>query len=191
MIDKNGNDVPIEKLTKETYLVPKGEEGSYHCVIEVVQFDQKTGKRLSVPRIQKFGKKSFESHIESSLRKQGYTITILHDPNDWLKEQAKKRAEAAKKAEEEKAKAEEAKAQAEKERIDKLVAERVAEELKKQNKGSGDNKTGNKRGGKGKSDEQNGSGDNKTDEGKESNGQKSEGTGDGNDNGTDEGKTQE
>lgn len=90
MITKDGRDTPIEKLTAENYIVPKGEEKDYHAVIEVVQFDQKTGKRISQPRVQKFGKKIFEAHVANSLRKQGYTVTILHDPNVWLKEQAAK-----------------------------------------------------------------------------------------------------
>lgn len=90
MITKDGRDTPIEKLTADNYIVPKGEEKDYHAVIEVVQFDQKTGKRISRPRVQKFGKKIFEAHVMNSLRKQGYTVTILHDPNVWLKEQAAK-----------------------------------------------------------------------------------------------------
>lgn len=122
MITKDGRDTPIEKLTAENYIVPKGEEKDYHAVIEVVQFDQKTGKRISQPRVQKFGKKIFEAHVLNSLRKQGYTVTILHDPNVWLKEQAAK-------AEQEKAEAEAAKAKAEQEKfdaaVDKAVSERV------------------------------------------------------------------
>lgn len=124
MITKEGRDLPIESLTPDNYLVPAGEEKSYHCVIEVVQFNQKTGEKISRPRVQKFGKKIFESVVESSLRKQGYKVIILHDPNDWLKEQAVKRAEAAKKAAEDKAKAEE-------ERINALVEKKLAEREKK------------------------------------------------------------
>lgn len=123
MITKDGRDLPIESLTPDNYLVPAGEEKSYHCVIEVVQFNQKTGEKISRPRVQKFGKKIFESVVESSLRKQGYKVIILHDPNDWLKEQAVKRAEAAKKAAEDKAKAEE-------ERINALVEKKLAEREK-------------------------------------------------------------
>ena len=124
MITKDGRDLPIESLTPDNYLVPAGEEKSYHCVIEVVQYDRKTGEKISRPRVQKFGKKIFESVVESSLRKQGYKVIILHDPNDWLKEQAVKRAEAAKKAAEDKAKAEE-------ERINALVEKKLAEREKK------------------------------------------------------------
>lgn len=122
MITRDGRDTPIEKLTSENYIVPKGEEKDYHAVIEVVQFDPKTGKRLSKPRVQKFGRKIFESTVQSSLRKQGYAVTILHDPNVWLKEN---QARAAAKA---KADAE-ARAKAEQERLDAAVAAAVAKAL--------------------------------------------------------------
>lgn len=122
MITKDGRDTPIEKLTPENYIVPKGEEKDYHAVIEVRQFDPKTGNRLSKPRVQKFGKKIFEAHVSDSLRKQGYTVTILHDPNVWLKEQAAKREQAAKEAAA-------AKAKADQEKFDAAVAAAVAKAL--------------------------------------------------------------
>lgn len=124
MITKDGRDTPIEKLTPENYVVPKGEERAYHAVIEVKQFDQKTGRRISQPRVQKFGKKSFETNVADSLRKQGYDIVILHDPNAWIKEQ---QAKAAERAEAEA----EARKQAEQKRFDDAVAEAVAKELAK------------------------------------------------------------
>lgn len=122
MITKDGRDTPIEKLTAENYIVPSGEEKDYHAVIEVVQYDSKTGKRLSHPRVQKFGKKIFEAHVADSLRKQGYTVTILHDPNVWLKEQAAKSEQAEKEAAA-------AKAKAEQEKFDAAVAAAVAKAL--------------------------------------------------------------
>lgn len=97
MRTKDGKNVPVSELTAENYAVPAGEERFYHCVIEVVQFDPKTGKRISKPRVQKFGKKSFETSIYKTLKKQGYAITILHDPKGWEKKAAdqKKAAEQA------------------------------------------------------------------------------------------------
>lgn len=124
MITKDGRDTPIEKLTPENYIVPKGEEKSYHCVIEVVQFDQKTGKKISKPRVQKFGKKTFETSVLASLRKQGFTVTVLHDPNAWLKEQQEKAAELAKEKE-----------QAEKERFEAAVKAEVAKQMAAMNAG--------------------------------------------------------
>ena len=122
MITKDGRDTPIEKLTPENYIVPKGEEKDYHAIIEVRQFDPKTGNRLSKPRVQKFGKKIFEAHVADSLRKQGYVVTILHDPNAWMKEQAEKAAQQAKEQAE-------AKAKAEQEKFDAAVAAAVAKAL--------------------------------------------------------------
>ena len=122
MITKDGRDTPIEKLTPDNYLVPKGEEKSYHAVIEVVQYDPKTGKKLSKPRVQKFGKKQFETNVLNSLRKQGYTITILHDPNEWIKEQQEKAAKA-------KAEQDASKAKADQEKFDAAVAAAVAKAL--------------------------------------------------------------
>ena len=122
MITKDGRDTPIEKLTKDNYIVPKGEENAYHCVIEVVQFNPKTGERISKPRVQKFGRKMFEQTVQSGLIKQGYAITILHNPNEWMAEQ-KVIAEA--KAKE----LAEAKAKAEQEKFDAAVAAAVAKAL--------------------------------------------------------------
>lgn len=125
MITKDGRDTPIEKLTPENYIVPKGEEMDYHAVIEVRQFDPKTGNRISKPRVQKFGKKIFEAHVGDSLRKQGYTVTILHDPNVWFKEQVEKAEQQAKEQAE-------AKAKAEQEKFDAAVAAAVAKALAEQ-----------------------------------------------------------
>ena len=92
-------------VTPENYIVPDNEKHLYHCVIEIKKFDSETGKRLSIPRIQKFGKKGYENSIADNLKKQGYTITVLHDPNEYMKAKAEA---------DEKAKAEKAKANAEK-----------------------------------------------------------------------------
>lgn len=86
MIAKNGRDLPIEQITSENYVVPRGEEMVYHVKIEVKQFNSKTGEKVSRPRIQKFGMKTWESSVRDSLRKQGYTMEILHDPNTWIAE---------------------------------------------------------------------------------------------------------
>jgi hypothetical protein len=108
-------DVAIIDVTPENYIVPDNEKHLYHCVIEIKKFDSETGKRLSIPRIQKFGKKGYENSIAENLKKQGYTITVLHDPNEYVKAQAEEKAArtaAQQKAAEEKAAAD-AKAKAE------------------------------------------------------------------------------
>lgn len=105
MITKDGIDVPIDALTADNYIVPKGEEMVYHCVIEVVQFNPKTGARISRPRVQKFGRKVFEHTVRDALLKQGYTVKILYNPTEWIKAkknqvaQSRANAEARRKAE--------------------------------------------------------------------------------------------
>ena len=106
---KDGTMANILDVTAENYLAPKGSEMSYHCRIEQKKFDSNTGKRLSTPRIQMFGMKEFENNLLHHLRQQGYTVDILHNPNEWIKANqdriAKEQAEneARRKAEAEKA----------------------------------------------------------------------------------------
>jgi hypothetical protein len=84
---ENGvKDVDLLEVTKENYIVPQGEEKVYHVLIEQRKFDPNTGKRLSRPRIQKFGKKMFESLIQQNLPMQGYTLDILWNPNTYLQQ---------------------------------------------------------------------------------------------------------
>lgn len=94
MINKDGRDVAIEQLTPETYLVPKGEERLYHCIIEVRNFSRTTGQKLSHPRIQKFNRKIWERSVRDNLLKQGYTVTVLWNPNEWIKAHAEQKAQA-------------------------------------------------------------------------------------------------
>lgn len=106
-------DVSLLEVTPENFIVPEGQESSYHCRIEVVKFNSETGERISKPRLQVFGRKFFESFGLHNLKKMGYKVDILHDPKKWEAEngakiEAKKKelAEAAKQAEKEKLKAE-------------------------------------------------------------------------------------
>lgn len=112
-------------VTAENYIVPKGEEGQYHVIIEIPQFSNTDGSRLSRPRIQMFGPKWFDSNEgRANLERQGYKLIILHDPREWVS----KNAEELKSQKLEKAKeAAEAKAKADQEKADKEKADRDAE----------------------------------------------------------------
>lgn len=132
----------VSDLTPSTYKVPKGEEKFYHAVIEVEQYDPKTGRKLSVPRVQKFGKKIFDRVVRDALMKQGYKVTILHNPTEWIKAQAEQRAAGAKAAREAKEKAEQekidaavnaavAKALAERDKAEKAAAKKAKKEAEK------------------------------------------------------------
>lgn len=138
MLNKFGKDVALDALTPDTYIVPKGEERCYHLIQEVVQYDQKTGAKISRPRLQKYGRKAFDSVVRTALIKQGYQFTILHDPKAYDAKLAERKAAAeaeakakaaAEKAEAEKAEAE-AKAKAAAEAKAKAEAEAKAAEKK-------------------------------------------------------------
>lgn len=118
MIARNGRDLPIEQITSENYVVPRGEEMVYHVKIEVKQFNAKTGERISRPRVQKFGIKTWQGSVRDSLVKQGYTIDVLHDPMAWIGEN-KARVEA------EKAAAMKAEKEAEKEAMKAAILEEL------------------------------------------------------------------
>lgn len=81
----------IIKVTKDTYEVPANEKHLYHIKQELTEFDRSTGKRMSRPVIQKYGKRMFESVVYDDLKAQGYTIEVLHDPNEWLKSEAERK----------------------------------------------------------------------------------------------------
>jgi len=116
-------DVGILEVTPENFICPAKERNMYHCRIEIKKFNQETGERLSKPRIQVFGKKFFETFGLHNLRRQGYTVDILHDPNQIVK------------ANREQIAAEErAKAEAEKEAERQAIRAQILEELKAEGK---------------------------------------------------------
>lgn len=85
-------DVPIVEVTAENYIVPRGEEDTYHCKIEQTQYNPRNGKRMSRPRIQKFESKMYPS-VARNLRQQGWDIEVLYDPTEFLAAREAKRAE--------------------------------------------------------------------------------------------------
>ena len=110
MLTKDGKDVDIIKIDADNYKVPAGEEHLYHVKIEVKKFNPDSGARMSRPRIQIFGAKEYETTVKNDLVIQGYTLDVLHNPTEWLKQQEAAKAKAAeqtaadrKKAAEEKA----------------------------------------------------------------------------------------
>lgn len=92
---KYGNstkDVPILEVTTENYIVPRGEEDTYHCRIEQTQFNPRNGKRQSRPRIQKFDAKMFPM-LRRNLAQQGWDIEVLYDPAEYNAAKEAKRQE--------------------------------------------------------------------------------------------------
>lgn len=75
-------DVPLKEVTAANYIVPKGEERSWHVIQEKKEFDRNTGKQLSRPVLQKYDTKCYPQ-TRKYLMDAGYTITVLHDPIKW------------------------------------------------------------------------------------------------------------
>lgn len=65
------------KLSRATYVVPKGQERVVHYTAEVPTY--KNGVKVSKPQLIKTGVKTFEI-VKDDLEKQGYVINILHHP---------------------------------------------------------------------------------------------------------------
>ena len=141
-------DVPIVEVTAENYIVPRGEEDTYHCKIEQTQFNPRNGKRLSKPRIQKFDAKMYPQ-VARNLRQQGWDIEVLYDPSEFLAEREAKRAELRdltfKQRQELEAKRKAAEKQALK---DEILAELKAAGLLKTPAKGGNGSKGGKKGGK-------------------------------------------
>lgn len=90
-IEGKTKDVAITDVTPENYIVPSNEQHLYHCVIEVRKFDSETGKRLSVPRIQKFGKKSFENGILDALKNRVTRLPYCTTPTSTSRRKPRKK----------------------------------------------------------------------------------------------------
>lgn len=86
-------DVPLSEVTADNYIVPQGEEKSWHVIQEKKEFDRNTGKRLSRPVLQKYDMKCFPQ-TRKYLMDAGYTITVLHDPVEYAKKVNQAKAQA-------------------------------------------------------------------------------------------------
>ena len=83
--DGKQKDVDLLQVTKENYIVPDSEKTFFHVVMEIKKFDANTGARISRPRLQKFDSITFK-RLRDNFERQGYTLEILYDPTDYIKE---------------------------------------------------------------------------------------------------------
>jgi hypothetical protein len=126
-------DVLLTEVTAENYIVPQREERFWHVLQEKREFDQNTGQRKSRPVLQKYDTKAYPT-VRKYLMDAGYTITVLHDPTQWMKQQEQLRKDAAEKTAKMKA-AEQAKAAAkEREALKAELRKELLAELKEEQK---------------------------------------------------------
>lgn len=86
-------DVPLKEVTAANYIVPQGEERSWHVIQEKKEYDRNTGKQLSRPVLQKYDTKCYPQ-TRKYLMDAGYTITVLHDPIQWAQQHQQAQAKA-------------------------------------------------------------------------------------------------
>lgn len=81
--DGNVKDVEVTEVTAQNYIVPENEKHLFHVKIEQKAFNPTSGKRLSKPRVQKFGVKMFKRCLDD-IQRQGYTVEMLYNPTEYL-----------------------------------------------------------------------------------------------------------
>lgn len=81
---------PLDKIA-ENYKVEEGTEHLYHVALWMEEYDRETGKPVHKPTTDVFGVQTFERNV-SNFKKLGYTLKVLHDPREFLKNQAEQAA---------------------------------------------------------------------------------------------------
>ena len=121
-----------DEVTKENFVCEPGAENKVHCKLEKYEFDRETGEKKAVTNQVRADNPGDFERFAPIWKRQGMTITILHDPREGVEQNdvAAKLAKlnsAAESEEESRLKAEEeAKAKAEAESEARLKAEAEA-----------------------------------------------------------------
>nr|DAV88738.1 MAG TPA: hypothetical protein [Caudoviricetes sp.] len=87
---QDNNKTPLDQIA-ENYQVQEGTEHLYHVALWMEEYDPKTGKPVHTPTTDVFGVQTFERNV-SNFKKLGYTLKVLHDPREFLKNQAEQAA---------------------------------------------------------------------------------------------------
>lgn len=126
-------DVPLSEVTPANYICPQREERFWHVIQEKKEFDSNTGKRLSRPVLQKYDNKCY-AQTKKYLTDAGYTLTVVHDPIEWMRQQNEARANAQRIAAERKAQADKAAKAAEREALKAELRKEMEAEREKMRK---------------------------------------------------------
>lgn len=87
---QDNNKTPLDQIA-ENYQVQEGTEHLYHVALWMEEYDRETGKPVHTPTTDVFGVQTFERNV-SNFKKLGYTLKVLHDPREFLKNQAEQAA---------------------------------------------------------------------------------------------------
>ena len=99
---QDNNKTPLDQIA-ENYQVQEGTEHLYHVALWMEEYDRETGKPIHTPTTDVFGVQTFERNV-SNFKKLGYTLKVLHDPREFLKNQAEQAAARAEQEEQDKIK---------------------------------------------------------------------------------------
>lgn len=99
---QDNNKTPLDQIA-ENYQVQEGTEHLYHVALWMEEYDRETGKPVHTPTTDVFGVQTFERNV-SNFKKLGYTLKVLHDPREFLKNQAEQAAARAEQEEQDKIK---------------------------------------------------------------------------------------
>ena len=132
-------DVPLSEVTPANYICPQREERFWHVIQEKKEFDRNTGKRLSRPTLQKYDMKCY-AQTKKYLTDAGYTITVLHDPTEWVRKQGEAKANAQRIKSEQQAKAAATAKAAERKALKDELRKEILAELKEEQKKTKNNK---------------------------------------------------
>lgn len=81
---------PLDQIA-ENYKVQNGTEHLYHVALWMEKYSEETGEPLHKATTDMFGVQTFERNV-SNFKKLGYTLKVLHDPREFLKNQAEQAA---------------------------------------------------------------------------------------------------
>ena len=75
-----------DEVTKENFLVEPGAENKVHCKLEKYEFDRETGAKKAVTNQVRADNPGDFERFAPIWKRQGMTITILHDPREGVEQ---------------------------------------------------------------------------------------------------------
>ena len=75
-----------DEVTKENFLVEPGAENKVHCKLEKYEFDRETGEKKAVTNQVRADNPGDFERFAPIWKRQGMTITMLHDPREGVEQ---------------------------------------------------------------------------------------------------------
>ena len=75
-----------DEVTKENFVCEPGAENKVHCKLEKYEFDRETGEKKAVTNQVRADNPGDFERFAPIWKRQGMTITILHDPREGVEQ---------------------------------------------------------------------------------------------------------